>query len=141
MYYNTDDVTSKYYYAYIVDMEYKNDEVTDVKIETDVFQTWQFDFTYLKSFIERKHVTDDVIGKHTILEPVATGEYICNDYDVYSDMSSLANDYYIMVNVSQYIDGTDAVQTDIGGIPFARWFLYLYYEWWVSKFNIKLCYT
>lgn len=72
MYYNTDEQTPKYYYAYIVDMEYKNDEVTDVKIETDVFQTWQFDFTYLKSFIERKHVTDDIAGNHTLLEPVAT---------------------------------------------------------------------
>lgn len=60
MYYNTDDLDPKYYYAYIVDLKYINDNMTEIYIETDVFQTWQFDFTYLKSYVERKHVTDDI---------------------------------------------------------------------------------
>lgn len=86
--------------------------MTEVKIETDVFQTWQFDFTYLKSFIERKHVTDDVVGKHTIPETLETGEYLVNSYNKY-DMG----DNYIVAQVTKFTDNTEKLVTDYGGIP------------------------
>lgn len=107
MYYNTDEASPKYYYAYIIDLEYKNDEVTDVKIETDVFQTWQFDFTYLKSFVERKHVTDDVRGNYTIPEPLETGEYINNWAYHYSLGKPNEAGYFYMVQATQDLNGDD----------------------------------
>ena len=75
MYRNTNH-SSKWFYAYITDMEYLNDNVTAVSISTDVFQTWQFDLTYKRCFVEREHVNSDGIGEHTVPENLELGEYI-----------------------------------------------------------------
>ena len=78
MYRNTDS-TNKWYYAFITKMEYVNDGVTNIHIETDVIQTWLFDYKLKQSFVEREHVSDDSIGKHTLPEGLELGEYIIND--------------------------------------------------------------
>ena len=75
MYRNTNH-SSKWFYAFITDMEYLNDNVTAVSIDTDVFQTWQFDLTYKKTFVEREHVNSDGYGEHTVPENLEIGEYI-----------------------------------------------------------------
>lgn len=46
---------TKWFYAFIRNKEYANDENTIITFEIDVFQTWQFDIEYLKSFISRSH--------------------------------------------------------------------------------------
>lgn len=79
--YKNNNYSNKWFYAYIVRMEYENDNCTRVYIKTDVFQTWQFDLTYMSSFVEREHVNDDTIGKHTVPENLETGEYVINKID------------------------------------------------------------
>ena len=116
------DQDQKYYYAYITDLKYVNNEMVEMKLETDVFQTWQFDFIYKKSFIERKHVTDDIAGNYTMIEPVATGEYINNMSYQYP-----INDIGYVVNVTEYDDGTPIPLTLIAGIPYAGGF-FMFYE-------------
>lgn len=74
MYKNT-NYSNKWFYAYIESMEYVSDNMTFIKIKTDVFQTWQFNIVYKKCFVEREHVNDDSVGKHTIDEGIGTGEY------------------------------------------------------------------
>lgn len=63
--YQNKHYTNKWFYAYITRLEYKNENVTDVFIQTDAFQTWQFDITYKESFIEREmiNVSNDVPRK------------------------------------------------------------------------------
>lgn len=75
--YRNDAYSNKWFYAYITGMEYVNDNVTDVSIATDTFQTWQFDLTYKKTFIEREHVNDDTFGLHTIPENLEYGSLSC----------------------------------------------------------------
>lgn len=75
MYQNT-SYDNKWFYAYIDDIKYINDNMCEIKLRTDAFMTWQNDITYKASFIERQHVSDDTIGKHTIPENLETGEYI-----------------------------------------------------------------
>lgn len=79
MYQNT-SYDTKWFYAYVGDIKYINDGLVEVPIRTDTFMTWQNDITYKPSFIERQHVSDDTIGKHTIPENVETGEFVCNYY-------------------------------------------------------------
>lgn len=67
---------NKWFYAFVKDLKYENDECTIIEIETDVIQTWLFDYTIKPSFVEREHVSDDTIGKHTIPEDLDTGDYI-----------------------------------------------------------------
>lgn len=76
--YKNESYKDKWFYAFITDIRYVNDGMAEVTIETDVFQTWQFNITYMNSFIEREHVADDTIGLHTIPENVELGEYITN---------------------------------------------------------------
>lgn len=77
--YQNENYSNKWFYAYIVNMRWLNDQVTEITIKTDVFQTFQFDLTYKASFVEREHVNDDTIGLHTIPENLETGDYIVGD--------------------------------------------------------------
>ena len=77
MYRNT-NYGSKWFYAYITDMQYINDNMTAITIKTDVWQTWCFNISIKKSFVEREHVSNDAIGAHTIDEGLSTGEPILN---------------------------------------------------------------
>lgn len=79
MYRNT-AYSNKWFYAFITDMQYVNDRMTNITIKTDVFQTWQFDLEYKKTFVEREHVNDDTIGKHTIPENLELGEFEIVDH-------------------------------------------------------------
>lgn len=78
--YRNSAYTSKWYYAFITKMEYKDDGRTDVYIETDVMQTWLPDSDYIvkSSFVEREHCKDDTIGTNTIPEQLELGDYVIN---------------------------------------------------------------
>lgn len=78
----------KYYFYFITDMEYINDNMTEVTIKLDVFQTYQFDFIYKKCFVEREHVNSDRIGEHTIPEGLETGDYVVDNYTYYDNFDS-----------------------------------------------------
>lgn len=54
--YKNENYSDKWFYAFIVGMRYVNDNMTEISIVTDVFQTWQFDIVYKKSFVEREIV-------------------------------------------------------------------------------------
>lgn len=115
MYKNTSYDDDKYYYAYIENLEYVNDEMTKFNLKLDVFQTWQFDFIYKKSFVERKHVTNDSVGANTLPESVELGEYVTLDYEQYTDM----NDFDYIVIVTKRLDLSEPVLTPMGRIPMA----------------------
>ena len=73
--YRNDAYSNKWFYAFIEGMEYLNDNVTIIKIKSDVFQCWQFDLNYKRTFVEREHVNDDTPGIHTVPEGLELGEY------------------------------------------------------------------
>lgn len=66
---------NKWFYAFITDMTYLNDNVTAISIKEDSWQTWLFDFNFKQSFVEREHVSDDTIGLHTLPEGLDLGEF------------------------------------------------------------------
>ena len=76
--YKNQSYGDKWFYAFITNIEYLNDYCARISIETDVFQTWFFDTQILPSFVERCHVNDDTIGRHTIPEGLETGEFTIN---------------------------------------------------------------
>ena len=77
--YQNEEYTDKWFYAFITNMEYVNDNMTYITIKTDVYQTWQFDISWKRSFVEREHVNNDTIGLHTIPERLETGDYVCSN--------------------------------------------------------------
>lgn len=78
--YKNDSYKDKWFYAFVTDIKYINDGMSEVTIETDVFGTWQFDLIYMNSFIEREHVSNDTIGANTLHEDLETGEYIIQNH-------------------------------------------------------------
>ena len=79
LFYKNEGFTNKWYYCFITDMTYVNENCTQITFEMDVWQTYQFNIVYKSCFVEREHVNDDTIGLHTIPENLETGEFIIND--------------------------------------------------------------
>lgn len=98
--YRNDAYSDKWFYAYITDMEYLNDNVTAITIKTDVWQTWQFDLNYKRVFVEREHVNDDTFGKHTIPESLEVGPYVRNANGVDYDFDG---EYWLAFQVTELI--------------------------------------
>ena len=78
LYYKNTDTSSKWYYAFILKAEWLSENSSKVYIKTDVWQTYQFNFNWKRSFVEREmiNVSDDVRGANLQLEDLETGEYI-----------------------------------------------------------------
>lgn len=66
---------NKWFFAWITKVELRNPNTTRISFQVDVFSTWFSRFNLGQVFIEREHVSDDTIGKHTIPEGLETGEY------------------------------------------------------------------
>ena len=81
LYYVNTGFTTKYYYCFITNMEYINENCTAITIETDVYQTYMFNIVKKSCFVEREHVNDDTIGNNTVPEGLDTGDYIINEID------------------------------------------------------------
>lgn len=67
---------NKWFFAFIIDVEYTSNASTTITFEIDAFSTWFNNLTVKPCFIEREHVNDDAVGAHTIPEGLEKGEYI-----------------------------------------------------------------
>ena len=76
--YRNDAHSDKWFYAFVTNMSYLSNGATAISIKTDVWQTWQFDLTFKRTFVEREHVNDDTIGANTIEEGLELGDYMIN---------------------------------------------------------------
>lgn len=89
---NGGEFTGKYYFYFINQIEYVNDNTVELFLEMDVMQTYHFDYEMLKCFVEREHAATDAIGANVLDEGLEVGEYIS-----LSDKDVDLNDYQIMV--------------------------------------------
>lgn len=97
MYRNT-EYSDKWFYAYITNMEYINDNMTLISIKTDSWQTWQFNLNYKPCLIDREHTNDDTVGSNTLPEELELGEIVTNGSVV--DFGLNGNDLYCIIEVS-----------------------------------------
>jgi len=97
LFYKNTGFTNRYYYCFITNMEYVNENATRITIETDVYQTYMFDIIKKACFVEREHVNDDTIGVNTTHEGIDTGEFIVNEVNYFDENSSGA---HVIVGVS-----------------------------------------
>lgn len=65
--------SDKWYYAFINNVEYDNENVAIVNYTIDVIQTYMFDYEFGECFIERQHSTTDEIGDNIIPENIDIG--------------------------------------------------------------------
>ena len=66
---------NKWFYAFVSQVEYVNNNTVDVYYSIDVMQTWACDYNLLDCFVERQHTVTDNIGDNTVPEGLEHGEY------------------------------------------------------------------
>lgn len=82
----------KWFYAFITDIIFVGNRVYNIHFELDYMQTYMFNYKLKECWIERQHVSNDEIGRHTLPEPVDLGPYktkiqtYTNKMDEYSVM-------------------------------------------------------
>lgn len=124
--YQNSNFTGKWFYAFVTEIEYRNDGCTWLHLKTDVFQTWLFNFSFRQCLVEREHVADDTPYKHTVPENINIGDlYACREFRA-TPFSLLARDqaefdanYYVcfcMSDIATYV-GAAALTNMIGGAP------------------------
>ena len=117
--YQNPSFSNKWFYAFVKEVEYKNTESTWIHIETDVIQTWLFDYNVKPSFVEREHVNNDTIGLHTVPEGLETGEFVCNGVDYDNNLDNLV----YMMNVTENASNDDRpLAVNVGGVFMAGGF-------------------
>ena len=107
---------SKWFYAFIVGVNYLNKQTTELVLELDVMQTWYFDYELTECFVEREHVNDDTIGAHLNPEPEMPFELEAKGR--YSD-GELSNSYVIVqtnARPTKGLLGDDVAESVAGGI-------------------------
>lgn len=132
--YRNDAYSNKWFYAFIDGMEYLNDNVTAISIKTDVWQTWQFDLAFKRTFVEREHTNNDTIGSNLIPENLELGEYVLNGSFNKSNTLNFGGTLRYVVNSTYkpYSDtkyeGTNVYGIPIGGALFV-------FDYWTQMIN------
>jgi hypothetical protein len=109
-FYNVPSIGGTYtkFYAFITDVKYVSEKVTEITYEIDVIQTWLIGgsadgIQLLDCYIEREHTVSDNIGEHILDENLNTGDYITLNQHTLVD----ANDLVLIVATT--FDGTNHV--------------------------------
>lgn len=91
---------NKWFYAFITNVEYINNNTSIIYYQIDVLQTWHFDYKLGECFVEREHTESDELYQHLVPENLSLGEYKIVSSKEF-DMSKL----YICVLTTQTSDG------------------------------------
>ena len=67
---------NKWFYAFITDVEYVNENTSLIHYEIDVLQTYIDEMVFHNSYVERMHTPTDLIGENLEPEPVDFGDYV-----------------------------------------------------------------
>ena len=103
---------TKWFYAFIINVEYVNNVTSNIYYEIDVMQTWFFDVSVLRCFIEREHPNTDDVGDNLVPDNLEIGEYISDDFDG----TGLLGNYAIVVAATFDENLDDAVGGEYSNI-------------------------
>lgn len=125
MMFQNSNYSTKWFYAFITNIEYVNDKVSNVYFTIDVMQTWfLFDCTLKESFVEREHHASDTFNDWIIDENLPTGQmqydqvhhsglfnewrYCClSPYDVSQNLQTKAVNYCGIISPSTIYSFTE----------------------------------
>lgn len=101
---------AKWFYAFVLNVDYVNENTSIVYYEIDVMQTWFMQGGSVRPcMVLREHVNDDTFGTNLEEEPVGSdiydadelqgngGTYDCNDWTGHN----LFNKYYLIANTNE----------------------------------------
>ena len=88
---------NKWFYAFITDWEYVNNNTTDIFFMIDDIQTWFYDCQLGDCFVEREHSKTDAVGGNRVPEPMGSDRVVmkqmweCSDMENYSVVIQASN--------------------------------------------------
>ena len=99
--------STKWFYAFITDVEYINNNMSYVYYKIDDIQTWLFDVQLTECIVEREHTTTDGLFEHLVDEGIGTNEYVTvsSGSKTYSDYVAIL---YTSVGSGFNVSGTYA---------------------------------
>lgn len=126
---------NKWFFAFIKNVDYINDNVAQINYEIDPIQTWWFDIEFKQCFIERQHQFTDYAGSNRIPENINYGELIKTNYQDITALGDLSvvvfatfdrnyNDSYGTYTTLRYYNGLTAIPFDLnnqGITALANW--------------------
>lgn len=118
---------TKWFYAFITDVEYVNNQTAEITYEIDVIQTWLFDYTRLPCYVVREHAMDDSIGSNITPEKFNITEYVFNDYEPIVEIGGMA----VIILVA------DTGQSDPGNLNFGTMYDGIYSGAKMYAFNAQ----
>jgi|SRR5690625_1365024 len=115
---------NKWFYAFVTQLEYKNQSLTHVHFQIDVLQTWKFDMNFRPSFVVREHRrlwnSDGSPVVNTIDEGLAYGDmYETVDMKHYLPKGNLMFLVIVMKEKAHWSDGSNEkkISPSRNGIP------------------------
>lgn len=120
---------NKWFYAFVTDVNYVNNSVTEIKFEIDYMMTWMGEFSLAKCFVERMHSITDTPGGNIVNEGFNFDEYVYNNRYQLTPFGSVANEesyavviLYAYSGLGQSQGGTyyDGVYSGLGAMAFKR---------------------
>ena len=89
--FNNKSYENKWFYCFVDDFNYVNDNTTEIEYHIDLIQTYFIaDCELLKCYVLREHAMDDTVGANRVPEPVGsdhvmyTEKWRCNSMEHYS---------------------------------------------------------
>lgn len=112
---------SKWFYAFVTKLEYKQHNTTYVHFEIDVFQTWKFDMNFKPSFVVREHQSMFYSDGSPIINTVDEGLAYGSEYRVVSAEQYRPCDgvYFLVCVTKKLMHGLNsgAYYASVNGVP------------------------
>lgn len=89
MRYKNTSFENKWFYAFIISVEYINNITVEIQFEIDVMMTWMGAFSLAQCFVERQHTLSDNIGDNIADEGIPCGDYV---YELVSPSGYMSSD-------------------------------------------------
>lgn len=118
---------SKWFYAFITDILYLNDNTSQIKYELDVMQSYYFDYDLGQCFVEREHTLTDYLYESQTDEGLNPGDMIVRSMEskyfdsvessyakYYAVIYYVPNDQYFQPKV--YTQSTSLEPTPLGAL-------------------------
>ena len=99
--------TDKWIYAFVTDKRYINEGTTEVYIETDIFQTFMFNYTWHETFIEREHQDRWTGVNYPIYSVTDEGLTLGDEYVKELTTTVAYGEEYFLVVASQQLEEID----------------------------------
>lgn len=104
---NGSTIYTHWFYGFITDVEYINENTTKIVYEIDVMQTWHFDYTTEQCFVEREHSANDLLYENIVDENLELGdEYVCISHTTF-DM----NEQSVCILINRVLAGEGGATT------------------------------